>query len=197
MGRVNTTTLKHNKLVSDSADYAIERERKERIKAVQREAKLESFEFKNEFERRKCIQNLYQFEKAWKKECAAKEPNVEKIENARLALLTAMDKAAADSIGRILAEIKQVHLDSNELITIDVSSDVFYNDFKNFCKNNFSNYLVTEEELNQILKPYITQNLSRIKQLGEQFEYSKPYEQLAENIEVVKKISFKQLEMNL
>lgn len=197
MGRVNYRTARHNRLIAETADAVINAERREIRKAAERAEKEASIEYKTEMEQRKCIQYLYQFEKAWKKELSAKVPNEDKIVAARFDVLKALDKSAADSIGRILAEIKQTYLNSKELLTVDVSVDVFYADFKNFCKKNFVNYYVTKEEMDKILTPYIDQNVTRIKNLGEMCGNDKAAQKLLENIEIVKKIAIKEKELTV
>ena len=48
MGRVNSRTAKHNRLIAEAADSAILREIREKRKAAEREAKMNSVEFKIE-----------------------------------------------------------------------------------------------------------------------------------------------------
>lgn len=192
MKRVHTETRKHGNEIRELAANASEREVRERVKAARKEAKEASLEYQTGLEQRRCIQNLYHLEKEWKKASLAKAPDLEKIENARLEILRALDKAAADSMGRIMAEIKQVYLSSGKLIAADLDVDSFYADFKRFVKKNFENYSVTEEEMNKILKPYYEQNLSRIQQLGKSFYYDKPAQKLQENIDYIRKIAVKE-----
>ena len=201
MGRPNYKTVRHNKEIRERVEGEINSERVKRKKAAQRKAKEESIEYKIELAQRQCVQSLYSLEKEWEKETKAKVKDAKKIEEAREQILRGLDKAAADTMTRIMAEIKQVYLGADnikigEFQQVNLSIDDFYADFKKFLKREFVGYSVTEAEFEKIMVNYSVINIPRIKSLGKKFGYDKPAEQLQKNIGLVKKVAVKENELS-
>ena len=202
MGRVNSRTAKHNRLIAEAADSAILREIREKRKAAEREAKMNSVEFKIEMAQRQCIQPLHKLEKEWENAQKAKVKDENKIAEAREQILRGLDKAATDTIARIMAEIKQKYLSTkgiskNEMQTVNLTIDEFYADFEKACKREFENYVVSEEEFEKIFLIYKAQNFFRIQHLGERVGYCKAAEQLEKNLSYVKTIAIKEKDLTV
>ena len=150
--------------------------------------------------RSKCIQPLHHLEKEWKLAC--KEKNSAKIEEARLKFLRGMDKAAADYIGRIMAEIKQTYLgkkeiSKDEVLQINLSVDDFYANFKKFCNRELKGYSVTTQDFDQITSWQLKRNISSLETYGSNFGYDKPVKQFKENFEYLKDFVIKENELSL
>lgn len=153
-----------------------------------------SVEYKTSFEQRNCIQPLHKLEMNFEKAVKSKNPNAETIENAKSNLIKGLNTSSINTVGRIIAEIKQECLKSSELIKINLSDEDFYSNFKRVCEKNLENFSIEEENLNCILKPYLEMNVARIKKLSDDVGNNKALNKLNENIEIIKQTAVKQAE---
>lgn len=200
MKRTNYEDKKRVKRFLEIAQCCQDKEIKERRKAQERIEKYNSVEFKTSFEQRKCTQALYPLEKELNK--AQKSGDEEKIKQAKENLLKAIDKSSADSVGAIMAQIKQNYLVSNgqklkDIIIVNLSVDDFYNNFESVCANAFNGCSIDKNDLRTILKPFTDVNFPRIKSLGETLNYNKPIEQLNKNVDIIEQTVVKEQELSL
>ena len=200
MKRTKQQIKKHIRLVSETSYNNILSEQRKRDKAAIEADKRSSLEYQILFASKKCVQNIHPFENEWKKLCRAKIKDTFKIEQARESILLAMDKAAADSIGRIIAEIKQTSLASKSIknfVEVDLTVADFFAGFEKFCKKEFENYTISKEEFNNIISKYLNLNLVSLKSYGEKFGYTKPAEKFEENLKLIKNYAVKEQELSL
>lgn len=197
MKRVNTKTLKHNLLISRAVDAAIIADIRERDKAARKQAKLESLDYRIALAQRKCVQQLYKPEKNYELLIKKGIVHEQLLNNAEFEIIKAIDVAAIQSLGRILAEIKTKQLDLKEMIDIQISYKDFYKNFENFYEKNFSELNISKEEFNKIIKPYIDINLHRIRTLGTKFAYYKAANKLESNIVYLEKVAVKEQNLSL
>lgn len=202
MKKVNSRTAKRNKLIAEAADAAVLKEIRERRKAAELEAKINSIEYKTEMAQRQCIQPLHRLEKNWENAKNAKVKDENKIVEAREQILRGLDKAATDTIARIMAEIKQKYLaekniSKNEMQTVNLTVDEFYADFERACKREFENYVISREEFEKRFLFYKAQNFLRIQHLCERVAYYKPAEQLEKNLNYIKSIAIKEKDLTV
>lgn len=190
MKQINSKQRKRIIFLSSINSYQNERDAIERHKAYERMEKENKLENKIDFERRKCVQTLYSLEKELNK--ADKKGNQVDVGKIKEDFLKAIDKASADSVGRILAQIKQTCSKSKEILTVDVSVDDFYNKFEKVCVKELGEYTISQEEFDEILKPYIDVNFARIKNSSEMLEYKKAIKQLNKNVNIIQQSAVKQ-----
>ncbi len=200
MSRLHSEDKKKVRLYSERSHGHQISERKKEIAAIRRVAKEESVEYKIMDARSKCIQSLHHLEKEFK--LAFKEKDSAKIEDARLKVLRGMDKAAADYMGRIMAEVKQTYLNKKEIskdevLQVNLSVDDFYANFKKFCKRELKGFVVTAEDFDQITSWQLDRNISSLEKYGSSFGYDKPVEQFKENFEFLKDFVIKENELSL
>lgn len=162
------------------SEYEREETAKEKLQ------RKESLSNKIYSEQRKCIQPLYPLEKNLAKKSG------EELENAKQELIAGLDKAAADTFGRIIAEIKQVSLNSLTLIKVDLSVEDFYNNFEDTCVELLENCQVSQEEFDQLVNKYTLVNFSRIRNLSIEMDYSRAIEQIKTNSVILKQCAIKE-----
>lgn len=177
-----------------SNDIVTEKLKKESY--AQKKSKESSLENKIQFAQRKCVQNIYPFESQLEKACKAKVKDQEKINKALNNVLKAIDKAAADSIGRIIAEIKQPvsedkNIPLNTLYQVNLPVDIFYSDFDNFCNAELKGYKLEESAFNQIVEKFLNLNLKSLKSYSERYKYAAPLKQFEENLKILEDIAVK------
>ena len=200
MKTTNLRITERVRMFSDIHYSSAKKEINERHAAMEKLAREESIEYKMSLAQRQCVQPLHKLEKEWKNAKTAKVKDESKIEEARQNILMGLDKAATDSVARIMAEIKQKNLASQglckkELQQVELSVEEFYNGFDKFLAK--FDYFVTEEEFNKIVLIYMEQNLNRIQYLGSLVDYATPAIQLAKNIELLKVYAIKEKELTV
>lgn len=191
MERMNSRAEKRIRKYGDMQAHEWEQDLRERRKAQARIEKKESMKEKIGLAQRKCIQPLHQLEKNLTNAKSAKVQDFTKIQQAEQKLIEGLDKAAADSLARIMAEIKQICLGKQgigqkELQQVELSVEDFYLHFKDVC-DKFE-YSVSDEEFEKIVSAYINQNFERVQHVGELVGYQKPSEQIQENVKILKNV---------
>lgn len=197
MKRLNVKTLKHGKEIREVTDNAILREIRERNKVVNRKAKEASVTYKNQLEQRKCVQSLYFLEKNYDFLIEKGINDVEIMEQEKMKICKELENAAVKSMGRILAEIKTQCLNLKEMIEVEISFKDFFENFEQFYQSNYSEYNLTKQEFDKIIKPYIDTNLKRIRSLGERFLFLKPANKLESNIVYLKNTLIKEANLQI
>jgi len=198
--RLHSEDKKKVRRFSEVSNSYADAEARRRSKAIKDEATRNSLEYKLNDARNKCIQPLHGLEKEWKLAC--KEKNSAKIEEARLKFLRGMDKAAADYIGRIMAEIKQTYLGKkglykDQLLQVNLSVSDFYVGFKKLCKRELKGFSITENEFNKILSWQYKRNLTSFENYEKALGYDKVVKQFNKNLECLKDIAIIENELSL
>ena len=173
-----------------------ERDIKERKNAARREDKESGLKHRIGLAQRKCVQNIHTAETEWKKLNKDLLTSQEKLNEAYDNIFKSIDKAAADSIARIIAEIKQPIVKENSkepLLEIDLPVDIFYTDFESFCSKELQDIKLDETSFNNIIKKYLSLNLQSLKTYGKNYNYSKPAQKFEENLNYLEKVVVKEL----
>ena len=203
MKRSDYRRIKQNRIIAAATTYHGpngEKERKERARIANDEAKRESIEERIGFAQRKCIQNIATCETELKN--ARKTKDEETLNEALENIKKAIDKAAADSIGRIIAEIKQpisTEKDTSkvELVEVNLPIDIFYNDFENFCNKELKNCEIDQDSYNKIVKKFLNLNLNSLKSYGDRFNHTAPAKKFEENLAYLEKVAVKENELSV
>lgn len=200
MSRLHSEDRKKVRYYSDLFYTSAVTENRRRSKAINDEARRNSLKQKLFDAKSQCIHPLHKLEKEWKAAIKVKDPN--KIEETRFNLLRGLDKAAADYMGRIMAEIKQIYLNKkglykDEMLQVNLSVDEFYANFKKFCKRELKGFVVSPQDFDQITSWQLERNISSLEKYGSSFGYDKPVVQFKENFEYLKDFVIKENELSL
>ena len=152
---------------------------------------MSSLENQTRLARAKCIQLLYKPESEYELLIKKGVVDVQVIEDAQRKIIENLDVAAIKTVGRLLAEIKTKALDIKEMINVKLTEKDFFNNFEQFYLNNFSEYNLSKEDFDKILKPF-TVNVDRISSLGRRVMYLKPAQNLQKNITFIENVVVKE-----